>query len=396
MTPTPKPVPAPVPAPAPSGAAAAPPAGASACDAGVSLAVVPVAVEPEDGAGGEQVLAFDTPSIGPAQAGEGTALALEAAEPPPPGLAVEHTTEYRYGNAVELAQHVAWLRPREEPWQQLLEFDLLIEPPPDHAREDIDHHGNPRLLFSLARPHDALQVCARSRVRLHPRAAALQPRASQGWERVARRLRYRAGWTWEPAAEFTAWSPYVPRLSALREYAAPSFTPGRPLAEAAIELMQRIHDEFEYRSASTQIDTPLAQVLALRRGVCQDFAHVLVGALRAMGLAARYVSGYLLTRPPPGRPALVGADASHAWAAVWCPGAYADEADHGAWLELDPTNRVVPDVEHLRVAVGRDFGDVTPLRGVIRGGGAHSLSVRVHTVRWGKEDDAVAPDTGRV
>uniref|UniRef100_UPI001E62A5B9 transglutaminase family protein n=1 Tax=Azohydromonas aeria TaxID=2590212 RepID=UPI001E62A5B9 len=309
------------------------------------------------------------------------------------GLAVEHVTEYRYGSAVELAQHVAWLRPREESWQQLQEFDLRIEPPPDHAREDLDRHGNPRLLFSLARPHDALQVRARSRVRLHARAAALRPAQSQPWEAVAQRLRYRAGRPWEPAAEFTAWSPFVPRVEGLRELAAPSFAPGRPVAEAAIELMQRIHDGFEYRSASTQIDTPLAEVLRLRRGVCQDFAHVLVGALRALGLAARYVSGYLLTRPPPGRPALVGADASHAWAAVWAPGAWADEAQNGAWLELDPTNRVVPDIEHLRVAVGRDFGDVTPLRGVIRGGGAHSLSVRVHTVRWGKPEEAKARDT---
>ncbi|NML17503.1 transglutaminase family protein [Azohydromonas sp. G-1-1-14] len=327
-----------------------------------------------------------------ARAGAADAVATPA-EPVHLGLAVEHVTRYRYGSAVELAHHVAWLRPREEPWQQLRDFELRIEPPPDHAREAPDRHGNPRLLFSLARPHDALEVRARSRVRLHSRATALQPGASLPWEAVGQRLRYRAGWRWEPAVEFCAWSPFVPRLPALRELAAPSFTRGRPLAEAAIELMQRIHDGFEYRSASTQIDTPLAEVLAQRRGVCQDFAHVLVGALRAMGLAARYVSGYLLTRPPEGRPALVGADASHAWAAVWCPGAYADEGVNGAWLELDPTNRIVPDIEHLRVAVGRDFGDVTPLRGVIRGGGTHALDVRVHTVRWGREGDEGAADT---
>jgi transglutaminase-like putative cysteine protease len=354
-------------------------------DAGLPLAVAPEDLAPD-------LVSFNTAATGPVAAGDGTAPAPD--EAPELGLAVEHTTEYHYGAPVELAQHVAWLRPREEPWQRLQDFELRIEPPPDHAREEIDRHGNPRLLFSLARPHDALQVRARSRVQLLPRAAALRPAASQPWEAVAQRLRFRAGRPWEPAAEFTAWSPFVPRLAALREVAAPSFAPGRPLAEAAIELMQRIHDEFEYRSASTHIDTPLAEVLRLKRGVCQDFAHVLVGALRAMGLAARYVSGYLLTRPPPGRPALVGADASHAWAAVWCPGGYADEDANGAWLELDPTNRVVPDIEHLRVAVGRDFGDVTPLRGVIRGGGAHSLSVRVHTVRWSNEADAAGRETG--
>jgi transglutaminase-like putative cysteine protease len=382
----------PEPVPAPADADADADADASVPVAVAPVAVVPVPAQAREAAAVAELTRIDTPAVGPAAAAV-QPVAVPAVEPPHLGLTVEHTTEYQYGCAVELAQHVAWLRPREEPWQRLQEFDLRIEPPPDHAREDMDRHGNPRLLFSLARPHDALQVRARSRVRLHPRGAALRPAASQPWEAVARRLRYRAGWTWEPAAEFTAWSPFVPRLPALREYAAPSFERGRPLAEAAIELMQRIHDEFEYRSASTQIDTPLAEVLARRRGVCQDFAHVLVGALRAMGLAARYVSGYLLTRPPPGRPALVGADASHAWAAVWCPGAYADEDTHGAWLELDPTNRVVPDIEHLRVAVGRDFGDVTPLRGVIRGGGAHTLSVRVHTVRWGKEDGATEVDT---
>ncbi|WP_298234323.1 transglutaminase family protein [uncultured Azohydromonas sp.] len=374
---------APVDAPAPI-AEATP---LAATEDGLPVAVAAEALAPD-------LIGFNTAVTGPLVAGESASpIAADAPELPELGLAVEHTTEYHYGSPVELAQHVAWLRPREEPWQQLQAFDLRIEPPPDHAREDIDRHGNPRLLFSLARPHAALQVRARSRVRLLPRAAALQPHASQPWEAVAQRLRFQAGRPWEPAAEFTAWSPFVPRLAALRELAAPSFAPGRPLAQAAIELMQRIHDEFEYRSASTQIDTPLAEVLRLRRGVCQDFAHVLVGALRAMGLAARYVSGYLLTRPPPGRPALVGADASHAWAAVWCPGAWADEAVHGAWLELDPTNRVVPDTEHLRVAVGRDFGDVTPLRGVIRGGGTHSLSVRVHTVRWSNEGETLGVQT---
>ncbi len=375
---------------APADAPAPPAEAVQPADAGDGLPV-PVAAE----ALAPDLIGFNTAATGPLVAGE-SASPIKPAAPDEAelGLAVEHTTEYHYGSPVELAQHVAWLRPREEPWQQLQAFDLRIEPPPDHAREDIDRHGNPRLLFSLARPHAALQVRARSRVRLLPRAAGLRPEASRPWEEVAQRLRFQAGRPWEPAAEFTAWSPFVPRLAALREYAAPSFAPGRPLAQAAIGLMQRIHDEFEYRSASTQIDTPLAEVLKRRCGVCQDFAHVLVGALRAMGLAARYVSGYLLTRPPPGRPALVGADASHAWAAVWCPGAWADEGVHGAWLELDPTNRVVPDTEHLRVAVGRDFGDVTPLRGVIRGGGMHSLSVRVHTVRWSKEGEDPGAETG--
>jgi transglutaminase-like putative cysteine protease len=153
------------------------------------------------------------------------------------------------------------------------------------------------------------------------------------------------------------------------------------VAEVACLLMQRVHAEFRYESQSTAVDTPLSQALAQRRGVCQDFAHVLIGALRAFGLPARYVSGYLLTRPPEDGPALVGADASHAWVQAWVPGTPGVPSQGAAagWLDLDPTNCVVPATDHVRVAVGRDFGDVTPLRGVIRGGGRHTLSVGVTT-----------------
>jgi transglutaminase-like putative cysteine protease len=198
------------------------------------------------------------------------------------------------------------------------------------------------------------------------------------WEAARDALRYTAGAPFEPAVEFVQPSPYVPRLAALRAYAAPSFPTGRPVAQGAVELMQRIHRDFEYRPASTAVDTPLAQAFALRGGVCQDFAHLMIGALRMLGLAARYVSGYLLTTPPAGQAALVGADASHAWVQVHCPAA---GGGPGSWLELDPTNARLPDTQHVRLAVGRDYGDVTPLRGVIRGGGRHTLEVRVDTRR---------------
>jgi transglutaminase-like putative cysteine protease len=222
-------------------------------------------------------------------------------------------------------------------------------------------------------------VRATSRVRLRPRFARLQAEASPPWEVVARRLQYVAGRVFEPAVEFVAPSPYVPRLRALRDWAAPSFPAGRPVAQAALALMHRLHTEFAYDSQSTEVDTPLAQALAARRGVCQDFAHLLIGALRMMGLAARYVSGYLLTRAPDDGPALVGADASHAWVQVWCPDTPGLDAD--GWLGLDPTNDLVPALDHIRVAVGRDYGDVAPLRGVIRGGGRHRLGVAVTTRR---------------
>ncbi len=263
----------------------------------------------------------------------------------------------------------------------MLGFELEIVPAPGHLRRGVDAGGNASHWFTLAQPHRELVVTARSRVLVAPRFAALDAAGSAPWEEVAAAMGYVARADFPAAAEFSMPSPYVPRLDALREWARPTLAPGRPVAEAALELMHRLHRDFEYRSASTAVDTPLAEVVARRRGVCQDFAHVLCGALRAFGLPARYVSGYLLTRAPEGGAALLGADASHAWAQVWCPGTPGVPSDGAAagWLDLDPTNDLVPGAGHVRVAAGRDFGDVTPLRGVIRGGGRHGLEVGVAT-----------------
>ena len=177
----------------------------------------------------------------------------------------------------------------------------------------MDAFGNAQCHFSLARPHQRLTVRATSRVRLAPRFAALRPETSPPWDALAERLRYVARAPFVPAVEFALPSPFVPRLEGLRDYAAPSFAAGRPVAEAAIDLMRRIHADFAYESRSTEIDTPLEQVFAQRRGVCQDFAHLMTGALRMLGLPARYVSGYLLTRGPDDDAPMLGADASHAW-----------------------------------------------------------------------------------
>jgi transglutaminase-like putative cysteine protease len=295
-------------------------------------------------------------------------------------LSVEHLTQYRYAAAVELAHHVAYLRPSASGGQQLEAFDLTIDPPPAHRRDETDAFGNRRLAFTLAGAHRALSVRMRARVRVSD-SPAFDAGVTLPWEVVRDRLRFAAGAAYEPASQFAVPSPYVPRLAALREWAAPSFTPQRPVAAVAIDLMARLHREFTYRSQSTTLETPLADVLARREGVCQDFAHVMIGALRMHGLAARYVSGYLLTTSVRGdddTAPLVGADASHAWLAVWCP-----RADGGAahWLELDPTNNLLPSQSHVRLGIGRDYGDVTPLRGVIRGGGEHRLTVQVHTQR---------------
>ncbi len=313
---------------------------------------------------------------------------------PPSWLEVEHVTHYRYGARVDIAHHLAHLCPRDEPTQVLEAFELEIDPPAAHRREECDRLGNMRTCFDVHVPHRELRVRSRSRVRVVD-PPALLPAATLAWEKVRERLRYAAGEPWEEASEFVFESPCVPSLAALREFALPSFLPQRPIASAAIDLMQRIHDGFAYCPESTDVDTPLSQVLETREGVCQDFAHLMIGALRSMGLAARYVSGYLVTTPaevdalPRGaREApqegvsegpsalLLGADASHAWVSVWCP---ADDASPARWLKLDPTNNLLPGRSHVRLAIGRDYSDVAPLRGVIRGGGAHRLEVQVST-----------------
>jgi transglutaminase-like putative cysteine protease len=290
---------------------------------------------------------------------------------------IDHRTRYAYDTPVEVAQHVAYLRPLHNAQQQVESFEMTVSPTPTHHGSGPDVYGNTRSFFSTSHPHASLTVRAVSRVRVAARQAVMALEDTPPWERVRERLRYAAGAPYEPAAEFAQPSRYVPRMVALHELAAPHFAPGTPVAQGAIALMRAIHGAFTYETASTSIDTPLATVLAQRRGVCQDFAHALIGALRMQGLAARYVSGYLLTEAPPGHEPILGADASHAWVAVWCPGLYGGDD----WLELDPTNDLSPSTAHVRLAVGRDYGDVAPLRGVIRGGGRHTLEVSVTTRR---------------
>lgn len=292
-------------------------------------------------------------------------------------LSVEHETLYEYSRPVDQAQHIACLRPLSDEGQRLEVFDMSVSPTPSQHSTRRDNHGNSRAYFALHFAHNQLRVTARSQVTVTSRYAGLEPDQGPTCGEVRTMLSYRAHAPFQPAAEFVYASPYVPCLTALREYAQVSLHDDRPLAEAAIELMNRIHEDFDYAPASTDISTPVLDVFLQRKGVCQDFAHLMLGCLRACGLAGRYVSGYLLTRPPPGQAPLIGADASHAWVSVWIPGLGLTGAQE--WLDLDPTNDCVPDIHHVRVAHGRDFGDVTPLRGVIRGGGEHTLLVRVTT-----------------
>lgn len=298
------------------------------------------------------------------------------------GLEVEHLTAYEYSQPVSMAQHLAILQPLEDDRQRLLSFSLELDPQPEpqQAHSRVDAWGNRLHGFSIARPHDHLRARARSRVALLPRPESGpwdHPESTPTCAEVAAAMRHQPWRGWLPAVEFVQPSPHVPRLEALRRLAEPSVQPQRPILQAALDLMHRIHQDFHYRSRSTDIDTPLARVIEQRAGVCQDFAHLMIGALRICGLPARYVSGYLLTHPPAGQTPLIGADASHAWVQVWCPTPGVE--GEGQWIDLDPTNDLMPDTDHVRVAVGRDFSDVTPLRGVIRGGGSHRLSVGVTT-----------------
>lgn len=287
-------------------------------------------------------------------------------------LRVRHDTEYLHDWPVEQAHHVAHLIPRDTAIQRVLSWQLQIDPLPDGWAEagweaarhaSLDAFGNRRLLFSHARVHSRLAVSSQFLVE-QLSLPAWDAAASPAWEAVAERLRYHApGDSPAPteAVEFSLASPFAAPDGQLAAYARQAFRPGLALLEGGLRLMQQIHAEFRYQPLATDVGTRASEALRLRSGVCQDFAHVFIAACRALGLSARYVSGYLLTEPPPGQPRLVGADASHAWAEIWCP--------VQGWVGLDPTNAIAVGGAHVLLAWGRDYADVAPLRGVIRGGG---------------------------
>jgi transglutaminase-like putative cysteine protease len=329
-------------------------------------------------------------SVGRSTSTESAATGTTARHGPTRRLHVRHETSYDYDGTVELAHHLAHLRPRETAVQRVEGWTLGITPTPDALRADPglpdaaltsgsngtarseiddplrqgrDGWGNWRCSFSHSVVHDSLHVVSSFSVELCSPATP-DPSLSPPWEDVAERLRYHPGELEEverEAVEFALASYYAPRDAALRRFGAPLFPPGRPLLQGALALMHEIHEKFDFRPHATSVATRATDALKLRKGVCQDFAHVMIGALRSLGLSARYVSGYLLTRPPPGKTRLVGADASHAWVDVWCP-------LHG-WVALDPTNAVRVGLDHVTLGWGRDYADVAPLRGVIRGSG---------------------------
>jgi transglutaminase-like putative cysteine protease len=284
---------------------------------------------------------------------------------------VEHETRYDYRAAVAQSWQLAHLTPRTLPWQTVLGHRLLIEPTPDERRDEFDSFGNLVTHFSLHTAHRRLRVRMNCAVEIGERPPADTAHAP-AWEGVRDALRTNAAQDGLLPALMTAPTRLVPTSEAASVYAAPSFRRGRPWLEAVTDLMHRVYEDFEFKPGSTTVSTMVDEVLYQRSGVCQDFAHLMLSCLRGHGLPARYMSGYLLTDPPPGRPRLLGADASHAWVAAYAP-------EHG-WVEFDPTNDRLADQRYITLAWGCDFEDAVPLRGVLLGGRGQRMHVGVSVI----------------
>ena len=280
---------------------------------------------------------------------------------------VSHKTTFTYSQSVSISQHLLHLAPRTSPQQSCRRHALVVEPAPTLIKDDVDYFGNPMSYLTIEESHDELTIVSSSTVEVTPPTV---PPASETppWDQVASAISRATRRDELDAFQFAFSSPFT-GSSLAGAFTLSVFEPGRPILEAALDLMDRIYREFKYEGGVTDVYTPVDQVLTDRRGVCQDFAHLQIACLRSLGLPARYVSGYLLTHPPEGQEKLVGADASHAWLAIWIPG-------YG-WIDLDPTNNVIPGDEHITVAWGRDYGDVSPINGLVIGGGEHKIDVAV-------------------
>lgn len=281
---------------------------------------------------------------------------------------VTHTTNYSYDAVVPVCHNIVYLTPRSTEYQECTRHRLTVNPAPSANTRRTDYFGNTVSAFSVSTSHRLLQIMATTTVATLPRQLP-DDESTPAWEAV------RDGLATDRTAEGLATyqyafpSPHVPFLAEIADYARTSLVAGRPILGCIRDLNARLHADVEYDPRATTVSTPISEVFQLRRGVCQDMAHLMLGCLRANGLAARYVSGYLRTHPPEGKPRLVGADASHAWVSVYC--------GEAGWIDVDPTNDSFPQEEHICVAWGRDFSDVCPVSGMFVGGGNHHLSVAV-------------------
>ncbi|HNH42802.1 MAG TPA: transglutaminase family protein [Agitococcus sp.] len=285
---------------------------------------------------------------------------------------ITHETHYRYAAPVSLSQQLLHLQARAMPYQACLQQELNIQPEASDSQALQDSFGNPYTRLAFNQPHDELLVVSTMTIEVLPRQLA-DFKNSMPWQKVVDVCRYQGQQTYSSelvnALPYRFQSPYIPLKHQFADYATSCFDKDKPLLLAVQDLMHKIFKEFTFDPKATHIGTPLLEVLEKKRGVCQDYAHFMIACLRSLGLPTRYVSGYLLTHPPEGQPRLIGADASHAWLAVYCPIL--------GWVDFDPTNNLIPSTEHITMAWGRDFSDVSPLRGVILGGGSHDLDVRV-------------------
>lgn len=282
---------------------------------------------------------------------------------------VIHQTDYSYQSLVTLSQQYLHLTPRNFAHQQTVSHQIQVDPAPEDACGTYDYFANSTRKLTVTVPHQTLIVRAESVVEVFARPTLPQLAISAPWEEVQAAMRQPHGAADLDPYQYLYNSPHIQCNAALRDYALASFTPGRPLFDAAFDLTCRITDDFEFDPDATNIHTTLDEVMEGRRGVCQDFAHLMIGCLRAIGLPSRYVSGYILTHPPEGQARLIGADASHAWASLWSP--------ESGWVDFDPTNRCLVQHEHITLGWGRDYSDVTPLRGIVLGGGTQLLGVSV-------------------
>jgi transglutaminase-like putative cysteine protease len=288
---------------------------------------------------------------------------------------IRHLTRYEYANEFASCHNQVHLRPRDLPHQRCLEHRVDVRPAPHTLTTHLDSFGNQVSSFELYTPNDVLEVESHARVELRHQPEPPPLLLKQSWPAISRLLRSeRAPLDVVP---FLFASNHVNLSAKVRQFAEKSFAPTQTVHECAINLTRRIFEEFKFDPRATEVGTPVDQVLVNRKGVCQDFAHLMIACVRSMGLAARYVSGYLMTEPIPGKPRLIGADASHAWVSVWCD----DSIGNEGWIEFDPTNNVSPCTKHITVAYGRDFADVSPVRGVVLGGGGHRVSVSVDVAR---------------
>jgi transglutaminase-like putative cysteine protease len=285
---------------------------------------------------------------------------------------IVHTTEYHYEDSISLCHNTARLSPRSTRNQVCKKTNFRISPHPDVMSEYTDFFGNKVLYFAIQQEHRNLTVTVSSLVSCDESGSAAERPGREGWEEVRDKLKASVP-EFLDAKQFVLETPMTIASREIVEYGAQSFEPGRPYFESVCDLIERIHQDFEFKTGFTTIATPLGTVMEQRKGVCQDFAHLSIACLRALGLPARYVSGYIETIPPPGREKLMGIDASHAWFSAYFPGS--------GWIDFDPTNHMIPSDQHITIGWGRDYADVTPLKGIVLSSGNHALTVSVNVRR---------------